>query len=88
MARRSVQDAGCIAAAMIGAPAAALLAAMALAAGLPVGSEVRLLVAELVPFPLVAAGACAALLARSWRRAWAGCALVATLAAAVLVLAS
>lgn len=87
MPRRSAHSAGCIAAAVIGAPAAAILVALALAAGLPAGSELRLLVAELVPFPLMVAGACAALLARSGRRAWAGCGLVATLAAAVLVLA-
>lgn len=88
MPRALVRDAGRISAAVIGAPAAAFLVALALAAGLPLRSEVRLLVAELAPFPLVVAGACVALLSRSGWRAWAGCALVAAFAAVVMVVAS
>ena len=84
---RTSLGAGRLSAALVGAPVAALLVALALAAGLPVRGEVRLLVAELLPFPLMAAGACAALLGRSGPRAWAGCALVSALAAAALVLA-
>lgn len=86
MRRTHTHGAGRITAAVLGAPVAAILATVAAAAGLPFDSDVRLLVAELATVPLMVAGACAALLSQSGRRAWAGCACVSMLAAALLVL--
>lgn len=76
---------GRVTAAIVGAPVAAILVTVAAAAGLPFDSDVRLALAELATLPLMIIGACAALLSRNGMRAWAGCALVSALAAAVLV---
>lgn len=82
-----VHGPGRIAAALSGAPGAAVLATLALAAVLPVSGDARLLVAMLALLPAVATASCLALLARSARRAWGGSALVAAVAGVVLVLA-
>ncbi|WP_370639991.1 hypothetical protein [Corallococcus sp. AS-1-12] len=62
-------------AAAVGAPLAALLASLALSAVVPVSPDLRYLVACVAVAPLMAAAPCAALLARSEARAWAGVAL-------------
>jgi hypothetical protein len=81
-----VHGAGRISAAVTGAPGAAVLASLALAAVLPVSGDLRLLVAMLAVLPAAATASCLALLARSAVRAWVGSALVAAVAAVVLVL--
>lgn len=81
-----VHGAARIAAALTGAPGAAVLATLALAAVLPVSGDVRLLVALLAVLPAAATAACLALLARSGARAWVGSVLVAAVSAVVLVL--
>jgi len=74
-------------AAIFAAPAAGLLATLAIAAVLPLAVEVKALVFALVGFPAAAAAPCLALLARSGARAWAGSAATAAAAALALVLA-
>jgi hypothetical protein len=86
MSREPRLGAGRISAALLGAPVAALLAAVALSTGVPADGEVRLLVGELAAFPLVIAASSAALLSRSGRRAWLGSALAALAAAVVVAL--
>ncbi|MCE9672236.1 hypothetical protein LY474_30965 [Myxococcus stipitatus] len=76
---------GRVSAAVLGAPAAAVLASLAAAAVLPVAEDVRWLVAVLGVLPAVATGSCLALLARSAPRAWVGSVLVAVVSAGVLV---
>lgn len=81
-----VHGVGRLGAAIAAAPVAAGLATLALAALLPAGGDVRLLVALLGVLPAAAVAVCLALLARSAARAWLGCAGVSALAALVLVL--
>jgi hypothetical protein len=85
MAKAHVHGVGRISAAVIGAPLAATLALLGLCALLPAGPDVRLLAFELGAVPAMVAGASAALLAASGRRAWLGSVAVAALAAIPLV---
>lgn len=78
--------AGRIAAAVTGAPGAAVLASLAVPAVLPVPADVRLLIAVLAVLPAAATAVCLALLARSAVRAWGVSAGVAAVATVVLVL--
>ncbi|AEI64971.1 hypothetical protein [Corallococcus macrosporus] len=86
MAQKHEHGAARISAAVTVAPAAAVLATLALAAVLPASLDVRYLLAYLVALPAMAAAACLALLARSGARAWAGSALVAVVSSVILVL--
>jgi hypothetical protein len=71
-------------AAAVGAPLAALLASLALSAVVPVSPDLRYLVTCLAVVPLMAVAPCAALLARSEARAWAGVALTACVSLVLL----
>ncbi len=86
MAQKHEHGAARIGAAVTVAPAAAVLATLALVAVLPATRDVRYLLAFLVALPAMVAASCLALLARSGARAWAGSALVAAVSSAVLVL--
>ena len=72
-------------AALLGAPAVALLVGAALAAFLPVAPELAFAVGAHAVVPLWAALACELPLARDGRRAWALCAAVALPLAAALI---
>jgi hypothetical protein len=87
MAARPVHGAGRLSAAFLAAPAAALLATLAVAAALPARGDVRMLVGLLLAFPALAAAPCLALLARSGARAWLASGLVAAVSLAVWRLA-
>lgn len=86
MAQKHEHGAARISAAVTVAPAAAVLATLALVAVLPASVDVRYLLAFLVALPAMAAAACLALLARSGARAWVGSAVVAVVSSVVLVL--
>lgn len=87
MPRTHTHGAARISAAIVGAPLAAVLVALALSAKIPAESDIRLLIGEISVFPLIIFGSCAALLSRSGLRAWGGCALAAALSLITLVFA-
>ncbi|AKQ63764.1 hypothetical protein A176_000676 [Myxococcus hansupus] len=86
MAQKHEHGAARIGAAVTAAPAAAVLATLALMAVLPAARDARYLLAQLLALPAMVAATCFALLARSGTRAWVGSALVAAVSAAILVL--
>lgn len=71
-------------AAVLGAPGAALLVAVALPAVIPASTDVRYLIACVAVVPLMATAPCLALLSRSATRAWTG-SLVAAASAALVI---
>ncbi|NVJ01282.1 hypothetical protein HV824_24645 [Myxococcus sp. AM009] len=86
MTQKHQHGAARISAAVTVAPAAGVLATLALVAVLPASVDVRYLLAFLVALPAMATAACLALLARSGARAWVGAAAVAVVSSVVLVL--
>jgi len=80
-----VHGPGRITAAILGAPAAALVATLAICGALPFPGDAKLLAFTFAGLPAVALAPCAALLARSGTRAWIGVMSVFTAGAALLV---
>ncbi len=72
-----------IAAALVGAPAAAVVACAALGAVVP-GAAADMLFTEVAAYPVAVVASCFALVADSGRRAWIACVLVAAGGLAVL----